>query len=212
MSKPKATATAFSQFVFEQTTGIKSAGGSRSDSDYQRWTGTITEANMRQYRAVASQAGRCRPETEWKIAVEDQGKTDNDIVFDCRGLTVQGQPLRCRPDLVLRTNPDNPASPVIIVERKVRTDWIYGAVPDLAWPNVRAQLWCYAWITDWDWLQAGRVVLMTEYFWRPHPEFGDPVYMGCRGVWSRSDWKFNKEAAEHFEAYGGSISEQLQMP
>lgn len=53
---------------------------------------------------------------------------------------------------------------------------------------------------------------MAEYFWHPYPDRGDPVYMGCRGVWQRGDLSFNREAIRSFEAYGGVIDIKANMP
>jgi len=170
---------------------------------------------MRQYRAVAAQ-GRFAPDDpvkRWDLIHEGPADDSEKKVFECRFLTVNGSPMRCSPDLVLQSADDRKHKIILIVERKVRTGSLeYPAVPDGAWANVRAQLWCYSWISEWDWYRDNNILLLVEYYWRPHPEQGDAVYMGCRGFWKRSDYDFNIEARRHFESYGGAIDPRTQMP
>jgi hypothetical protein len=134
-------------------------------------------------------------------------------VFECRFLTVNGMPMRCCPDLVLESDDDRKHKTLLIVERKVRTGvYDYPSVPDQTWANVRAQLWCYSWISQWDWLRHENVLLMAEYFWHPYPEQGEPIYMGVRGIWRREDLAFNREAVKHFRDFGGVIDPRSDMP
>lgn len=169
---------------------------------------------MRQYRAVAAQSRWSvdNPVRKWKVLHQGQAEDESKKVFQCRYLRIGGSPLRGSPDLVLQSDDDGKHKVILIVERKLRTAIDYAGVPDRSWPNVRAQLWSYAWITDWDWYQDSNVILMAEYYWRPFPSHGDAVYMGCRGVWNRGDPDFNRESKQHFLDYGGEIDRLLQIP
>lgn len=62
---------------------------------------------------------------------------DNPRYFELPDLRVRGKPLRASPDLIYR-NKD--ASEIVIVEVK----YTRLAIPKNLWPNVWAQLWCYA--------------------------------------------------------------------
>ena len=217
MNQPVPTASAFSNFVYRRTVG-KSGGSGDAYQDVgenrSKWIGRISEENMRQYHAVAAQCqSDLQPEVKkWTKLYEGMADDPEKKVLECRYLTVNGTPMRCCPDLVLESDDERKHKTLLIVERKVRTGVCdYPAVPDLAYPNVRAQLWCYAWISDWDWYRDQNVILMVEYFWHPYPEHGGPIYMGCRGIWCREDPKFNREAGEHFKAYGGVVNDKANM-
>ena len=214
MPPPHPTATAFSEFVFRKTKGRNQTPFNAAIGEHQKWIGAISEETHRQCRAVASQclATGQPPIKKWKVLFEGQSKGVDNEALECRFLTVNGSPIRCRPDLVLQSDDDRKHKVVIIVERKVRTGvYDYPAVPDNCWENVRAQLWCYAWISDWDWLRHENVLLVAEYYWHPYPELGEPVYMGCRGIWRREDPSFNRESMGYFRDFGGIVDPRSDM-
>lgn len=206
-----ATASSFADFVFERTVSQRIDGDSHALSHRQKFVGRRTEANMAQYRAVVAQVIRgANPVQKWKVLHEGRADDEDKSVFDCRFLTVNDEPLRCSPDLILLA--DDRAEPLyLIVERKTRTSSCrYPSVPDGTWPNVRAQLWCYSWITNWDWIPDSKVILMAEYYWCSSMNHQEVVYMGCRGVWRRDNMDLNQEAFRHFEEYGGKIDPRLK--
>lgn len=208
METPIPTASAFANFVFRETHGRREGLADPNQEERQKWVGRISEEKMSQYHAVAAQcqSDKQPPVREWKLVYEGAALDTDKEVLECRFLTVNGFPIRCCPDLVLESDGERKHKTVLIVERKVRTGvYDYPSVPDQTWPNVRAQLWCYSWISRWDWLRHENVLLIAEYFWHPYPERGEPVYMGVRGIWRREDLAFNREAVKHFRDFGGKI-------
>lgn len=119
--------------------------------------------------------------------------------FAASRLKVAGSPLLCVPDVVLR---DARSGSIVIKERKVgwvSEEWI----PREGWPNLKAQLWCYAWIDDW--VDAPRVTLVGE-IWH-HRFTGMNVRTSIRPVWERSEEQFHRECLELFNCYGGTYEE-----
>jgi hypothetical protein len=70
-------------------------------------------------------------------------------------LTINGAPLWGVPDLVFRYKPTRE---LVIVERKAS----YKPIPVDGWPDLRAQLWCYAQIDDPAWREAPTIRLVGE--------------------------------------------------
>ena len=141
----------------------------------------------------------------WELVYSDPHDGSNDRIFYASNLIVDGNSMRCKPDVVFR---DAKSGQIVILERKV-TGWKDVNIPQDAWPNVRAQLWCYGWIDEW--VEASDVVLVCQ-FWRRR--FGDGCQDGrnpwilnyeVHPAWRRSDNDFNSECFSYFSNYGGQF-------
>jgi len=119
--------------------------------------------------------------------------------FLASALTINGEPLRCIPDVVLR---NRQTGNVIIIERKT-TRVLPENVPSKGWPNLRAQLWCYRWIDKWK--DAPRIFLVGD-IWHDHPQDGlskrNRTQRNCDGT----NKELHKQMNLLFEAYGGRFS------
>lgn len=206
----KNSASSFANYVYEQTTGDVRNPLEQSIGDHARQSiGVEAEKHRTQYESIAQNLGS---HLKYKLIHDGTSASSSQKVYECRYLTREGNPIRCNPDLVFESTnhgADKKRS-IIIVERKTRTGGDkYPSVPDESYPNVRAQLWCYAWIKEWDSLLNNNVILVTEYFWSADREI-PPVYLGSRGAWRRSDMELHKEISKHFENFGGEIDEKIQ--
>jgi hypothetical protein len=205
MNKKKNTATAFSEYVLRKTANVNRYMNP-DESSQNMEIGIKTEIHENQYKAIASNFGLNH---HWELIHNGLSDNKEANIYEARFLTVDGCPLRCKPDLVYRSEFRDVGEAILIVEKKTRTGGErYPSVPDGSWPNVRAQLWCYSWISDWDYLVDSNVILITEHQWCA--KLGDdPVYMGCRGAWRRNDLDFNRMNFKYFEDNGGKVDSKL---
>jgi hypothetical protein len=152
--------------------------GAEGEAEIERWRKIMPRPNV---------------PSGWTLEFADplDGTT---TAFRISSLTLKGQPLYGRPDLVFR----NSDGDIAIVERKVTR----AKVPPQGWPNLKAQLWCYSWIDRWK--DAREIYLIGE------------IWEWIRGTtcamspidyprWKRSDNKFHQECAELFRIYGGQF-------
>jgi hypothetical protein len=114
-----------------------------------------------------------------------------DKVFHASHLQYNGQPLRCKPDLVLR---ETYSGKIIIVERTVTTESHLARVTKWGYARIRAQLWCYAWIDDW--LDAPDVFLVCEWW----ANYKCSLVRPCG--W-RTSPTLHSECMRYFKEYGG---------
>lgn len=104
-------------------------------------------------------------------------------------LTVNGQPLSGKPDLVFK---ERSSGRILIVEIKAS----YRTIPLDGWPNLRAQLWAYSQIDKW---REAPIVLVGEVWWYSYMS-EKPLLRG-RLRWSSADLEFNARNSELFELY-----------
>ena len=69
--------------------------------------------------------------------------------FPIPALAINGEPTRGRPDVVIRHRPSNVLT---IIERKST----HAEIPLDGWPDLRAQLWCYAQFAQYKAKREGR--------------------------------------------------------
>ena len=212
----QATASAFQNWVFEQT--IPSYARSRD----LPISSIINRMELGRYvhEELAKDANWIRKAidnsfepSDWKLVYVDHGDQQSPNLR-ASNLTVNGTPLVCRPDVVLSNKNDGR---ILIIERKT-TGRYQGSIPQSAWPNIRAQLWCYGWIDDW--LDAPEVILICQFLRRRLSKFGDSkrkqdsknpwkLEFDSKPVWLRNDEFFFNEIAHHFNKYGGKISSEI---
>lgn len=112
-------------------------------------------------------------------------------------LTVNGTPLRGKPDRIVRDRRD---SSICIFEFK----YSRYAMPIGGWPNLRAQLWCYGWMDIVDRWSHDEDIALVGQVYRP---------VGVRGwelvestpCWSRSDKETGDLCGRLFNLYGGEV-------
>lgn len=134
--EPQATASSFSQWVY-------SIYGSAYGDDEDRLVGKKVEKSIFENRvAAATSAGNSflrAKKSDWELVHNGLHLEGADFVkyFKIETLCVNSEPLRASPDLIYRNKLN---SDIIIVEIK------YSRLPITTnlWPNVWAQLWCYA--------------------------------------------------------------------
>lgn len=151
-----------------------------------------------QYLAKARNDNRIA--SGWSLVYADNGKgADRDFVAS--RLVLGNECIKCRPDGVMH---HGETDEILIIERKI-TSRFEREIPEQSWPNIRAQLWCYAWIDDW--ASAKKVTLMDE-IWRRNITTGEPSPPKVRRFWDRSD-KIWQDSEKLFLLFGGRIySEQ----
>lgn len=120
-------------------------------------------------------------------------------------LKVHGEPLRCKPDVVLRNRINGD---ILIIGRKIT--WVpVGQIPAYGWPNLRTQLWCYSWIDQW--ARTDNVYLVAQ-IWRRSREYEDYEMIDQSKLvpvsprWQKGDAQFHQECLSLFQTYGGEFS------
>ncbi len=139
-----------------------------------------------------------RIDDHWELIYEDplvDGEAPTS--FQIPGLAIDGEPMRGRPDVVLRHRPSNVLT---IIERKSS----HTEIPLDAWPDLRAQLWCYAQIDYPAWHNASAIRLVGDVW----VEVGTNVLRlrerdGGLMVWMKDDPVLNAQNAELFARYKG---------
>jgi hypothetical protein len=203
----RGTATHFADWVFRKT-----------NPNYQRveYASTIADRlalgqfaheqieNLKFWMKRISAAAR-DVSSDWGLVYSDPHDGSDTRVFYSSRLIVDDKPMRCRPDVVFR---DMTTGLIIVVERKV-TGWGDNQIPDDAWPNVRAQLWCYGWIDDW--VNVPDVILVCQFLRRHfvygHQDSTSPWIWNYEVMpsWRRSDHVFHSECIRYFNDYGGQF-------
>ena len=212
----EATASAFQNWVFEQT--IPSYAQSRdfpilSIINRMELGRYVHEELAKDAHWLGKATGQSFAPSDWKLIYIDHGDQHSPNLR-ASNLTLNGTPLVCRPDVVLSNKNDGT---ILIIERKT-TGRYEGSIPPSAWPNIRAQLWCYAWIDDR--LDAPEVILICQFLRRRLSKFGDStrkqddknpwkLEFDSKPVWLRNDESFFCEIASHFNDYGGEISSEI---
>jgi hypothetical protein len=124
--------------------------------------------------------------SRWKLVFN--GMVDNDSeALPITPLTINGIPLRGKPDLVFR---EKGTKRVLIVEIKTSE----AAIPSNGWPNIRAQLWAYSKIDAWR--DADDVLLVGEIW-----GFANGLRLRQAIHWRKSDQMFEGENSELFALY-----------
>ena len=135
--------------------------------------------------------------SEWKLIYRDEGSPE-DPILKCSSLKIGDQPMRCRPDAVLK---HKKTGKILIIEYKT-TRKRFSELPAVGWSNIEAQLWCYSWIDNW--LDATDVELFG-YIWhrRGHLSPGRHPFK-----WIRGEEQHHKKCKALYEEYGGVYIKQ----
>lgn len=184
--EPMATVSSFSGWVFD----LSHPEGHRDPTALAM--GKAGESLIEKRRKLKLARGQAPSSANFRLLFADP-LDDSAPSFQISCLTLNGKPLRGRPDVVLE---DKITGEVSIFERKV-TNWRRD-VPATGWPNLKVQLWCYGWIDQWR--DAPEVSLIGQ-IWKSHNETLDLSRKIPR--WERSDPQFHKECEELFNLFGG---------
>lgn len=196
--KPQANASSFANWVYKLSHNPERESGEYQDDKRKSQSSPFT---FEDGDVVAGYLARERDDEQlgygWTLVYADPGDEIRERFFASR-LIVDDERIRCRPDAVMR---HDATGEILIIERKITTKFDC-QIPTHSWPNVRAQLWCYAWIDDW--ADAPKITLMDE-IWRRNATTAQPVPPRVRRFWDRRDELFQRENEELFLKYGGRI-------
>ena len=190
-AKEKARPSAFGQWVFEQTKGRRKGYSSVAIDPHER------EAAMRrgvrdhnvidQLKRIANELVGT-PSDYIPISHGEDGKPSLIASY----LTFDGEPFRCRPDLVLR---HISKEHIIIIGRKTTRQRRH-INRDESWQNIEAQLWCYSYIDEW--ADVDNITLIGEIWF----DFDRPAIEPF--VWRKGEREHHQRCKRHFWRYGGT--------
>jgi hypothetical protein len=201
-----ASASAFASWVYVLSHPESIKPGNRSEQ-------TFSAAKAQEIRIAALMAGfeglkpsqgtRLRA-SGWELVYSDplvgSGAAN---WFEGSRLGTDGEHIHCRPDVVLL---NRSTRQLLIVERKVAVT-AASSIPDECYPNVLAQLWCYAHInlekTGWD-IPRNVSVLLGAELWS-HSRFESPDDGRLRyWIWCKEDHAF-RYVPTLFQLYGKEV-------
>jgi hypothetical protein len=133
---------------------------------------------------------------KWSLVYKDplNGKPD---AFKISSLRINSSPIWGAPDLVYK---NKVSDEYVIIERKSS----YSEIPSDGWPNLKAQLWAYSLIDEFQ--ETSRIHLVGEIWGNINGN------IARRGImhWDSNDQSFNKTNEELFNLYGGHIHNKKQ--
>ena len=199
-SSKRATASGFADWVFREThphyiDSRKDKASRRERLARGKRTHLDIELFLR-HEWTKSYFGKNR-DAGWSLYFCDN-KQHPDRIFEASNLTIDDQPLKCVPDLVLV---EDRSAEVLIIERKTTfVDEI--RIPKAGWPNVEAQLWCYSHIDEFS--DAPKVHLVGQLWTRM--DRGVISLCHRHPAWMRGDQPHESRCRQWFENYGGKVS------
>lgn len=128
----------------------------------------------------------------WELLHDGTGEAKHSL--PASSLSLNGQVLRGSPDLVFR---EKKTGKILILEIKATN----ARLPRDGWPNLRAQLWAYSKLNEW---QDSPGMLLVGEVWN---ESGTR----CRGTvgWDVSDAQLNQDNQELFNAYRKAVEHRM---
>ena len=193
----KNTASAFSQWVFEQSVDQKRASNvfiQRENIQRGAEAHKIIDAFFREEWSNKINV-HSKSATDWIVEhTEEDGLAGK--FYKASSLVVNNKPLHCSPDLVLR---HKTKSRKLIIERKTTAN-SNPMVPAKGWPNVQAQLWCYSWIDSM--LDVDEVFLVNQVWGR---SWGGYFLCKYHPMWKKGDKDYNDRCLNWFRLYGGEF-------
>ena len=197
-SSPSNTASAFSQWVYQESK-YKSTNINTLTDYHNKKQGREAHLSIDNFFRMDWAAKHLNSDTasDWIIEHTESDARLGKFYYS-NSLSINGKPMHCSPDLILR---HKHRDQVLIIERKT-TFVPEPKIPIDGWPNVQAQLWCYAWIDDL--LDAKEVTLVGQLWHRMR----NKCLIMCHShpVWKRSDKRFHNKCLSWFNAYGGEFN------
>ena len=198
--EPINTASAFAQWVFEQSVDqtrapdffVQRENMQRGIEAHQ----TIDQFFRQQWANKINVHSESA--SDWIVEHTDEDGRAGKF-YKASSLVVNNKPLHCSPDVVLR---HKTKSQIIIIERKT-TNNKNPIVPAKGWPNVQAQIWCYSWIDST--LDVDEVFLVNQvwagFAWSHR-------LSGYHPMWKRGDRELSNKCLSWFRLYGGELDPQ----
>ena len=152
----------------------------------------------------------------WEKLFVDNKDVKHQPSFLASCLKINGQPIVCRPDVVLKEKDKNN---ICIIERKY-TNVSLEYINPSKWPNLYTQLWCYSWIDDW--LDYDNIYLIGQIWIKDYTENYDSMGEHISNNltfeqttfyprWKRTNQKleepFHTNCLQWFELYGGTFTD-----
>lgn len=194
---PKPQASAFSQWVFENTVEKKGFRTGVPINKKRLELGTYTHELIDEFYRTQWAIKKLRPIagnlSDWVPIFTERDASSINIKYSNK-LMVSGKPLACQPDVVLKHKIEKK---LIIIERKSTT------LPQSrigAWPNIQTQLWSYSWIDDW--LDFDEIILVGQ-IWTLYGGRKKPIMINDHFLWKRSDHIHNDYCLKWFNLYRG---------
>jgi hypothetical protein len=197
----RASPTAFADWVFWRKNPNYVPAERGHSSVRMMWSGQCGHKQIEQLRlwlctdrraaSLVEKAGRWQP-----IYVDSpDGAAGSPFMASC--LKVDGEPVRGRPDVVLR---DEDTGGLIVLERKL-LQREPKSVPKDGYANHWCQLWCYGWMDQW---AGAPYVLLALQYWHRDWRRGPPAKKDdvARVRLCRSP-RFHAWALGWFKRYGG---------
>jgi hypothetical protein len=224
-SLEKATPSAFAGWVYslynKPHMGIRPAdiNGSqaRLNKDDRHVLGVLTQEWVDQFFQWINLRNPGAMGTGWDWIYGKPGHETE--ILEASRLRVGGEALRCKPDAVLR---HRATGDIIIIERKAAFVPLE-KIPAVGWPNIKAQLWCYSWLDQW---QDARKIYLVGQIWHVVPIWGRkapfPAKQKLVGLerprltaaylrWNKDDQLFQDQCRELFQYYGGEVVGMTQF-
>lgn len=212
--QPEATASAFAQWVYElyhkKDPYLRNAASEKTETIAQQFymaMGTFTEQSIEDLKLWINHRFPRSMSHQWRVIFVDT-RQEPYRLFQASRLCVNGQPLRCVPDVVLQ---NKLTKDVLIIERKA-TSVPEEKIPAMGWANLKAQLWCYSWIDDW--IDAPNVYLIGQIWKMPeyinlfgYRELSGFWRLNIYPRWQRNDPHFLASCQALFLLYGGEVLE-----
>jgi hypothetical protein len=188
----KARPSKFGQWVFEQTKGHWRSHASGALDPKEREAvlrqGALDHNEIDQLKIKHRNELIGTPSDYMPLSFDGDGKPS----LIASRLTYDGEPFRCRPDLVLE---HSSKQHIIIVERKTTRQQRYINTKE-GWENIEAQLWCYAHINAW--ANVENITLIGEIWYGFGCTTIDPF------VWRKGELEHHRRCKRHFYRYGGT--------
>lgn len=197
------TASSFAEWIFLLQHEGRNERVSEKDKNVRKDFGKDAEVSVQQTFLELAKRGKKFVERDWELVFYDP------VIRPCNpflasSLQINGEPFRCKPDLVIR---NVKSGEVAIIERK-STRVPIKHIPAIGWPNLWAQLWCYGWIDDW--LDAPNMILIGEIIINKN-YYGHTKYESIKEIpiFNRADPVYHEKMLKLFRLYGGHFFERV---
>lgn len=192
---PKPQASAFSNWVYEQTVAKREFKLGIPINKDRLKLGTYTHELIDEFYRTQWAIRKLNPlivnTSDWVVIFSERDASPNNIMYSSK-LTIGRRPLGCQPDVILKHKTQKK---IIIIERKSTT------LPESRigpWPNLQTQLWCYSWIDDWS--DFDEITLIGQ-IWTIYGGRNKPVLINDHFIWQRSDQAHQNYCLKWFELY-----------
>jgi hypothetical protein len=154
---------------------------------YAKQTSTESiDSGRRADRELATERLLPKSSARWKLIHNGMGG-NQDKFYTIPNLSICGHPMTASPDLVFK---ESHTGRILIIE--IKTTEL--PIPTNGWPDVRAQLWCYAQIPEF---RSAREIILRAAFYGIKPS----LFRRCAIGWSYGDNSFDSLSERLFFYY-----------